>query len=345
MTTDRRPATEPADDPRPIDVTIHGEMLEWLAASEGSIVVTTYNAGKLAVFSAPTGRLQTRIWKFPRPMGVALDAGKIALAYRRRLAVFEVDGKQGAPGEDVVYRLRDCFDTGRLDVHDVAFAGEKIYFANTRYNCLARPSQRVNFLRSWQPPFCRQMIARDCCHLNGVGVRNQRPAMVTAFAETDQTGGWRSLDRFQSGIVIDVRQRAVVVRDLNMPHSPRWHDGRWWLCNSGAGVLATFDPVAGNVTEIAALPGFTRGLCFAAGHALVGTSRIRPQHILDAPPLRTPGAAARAGVSLVDCRSGREVGALEFVRGGSEVYEVAFVPEVVHAALHYPPEIAQLSDE
>ena len=35
----------------------------------------------------------------------------------------------------------------------------------------------------------------------------------------------------------------------------------------------------------------------------------------------------RSGVWLVDPTTGRETGALEFTRGGREVYDVAFMPE------------------
>ena len=327
-----------------IQLAIHGEMLDWLAGSGGSLAVTTYNAGKLALFSAPAGQLETRIWKFPRPMGMAAANGRLAVAFRKHIAIFQDDRETcvtRAAGNDVHFRLDKLFRTGRLDVHDVAFAGERLYFANTRFSCLARPSDQVCFLRSWQPAFIREMIPADCCHLNGVGVRDKRPAMVTAFAQSNQPRGWREMNRFSSGVVIDVRSRSVVVSGLNMPHSPRFDGQQWWLCASGAGELSTFDPQTGSCASVAALPGFTRGLCLLEGLALVGTSRIREEHILDSPPLRAQQAKVRAGVSLVDCQNGRELGALEFVRGGSEVFEVVFLPGVQSADFGELPQPAE----
>jgi hypothetical protein len=79
---------------------------------------------------------------------------------------------------------------------------------------------------------------------------------------------------------------------------------------------------------VAILPGFTRGLTFAAGRAIVGLSRIRKRHILDAPPVRERFSKMRSGIWLVDPGSGRTTGALEFIRGGREVYDVALMSEV-----------------
>jgi hypothetical protein len=87
---------------------------------------------------------------------------------------------------------------------------------------------------------------------------------------------------------------------------------------------------------VAALPGFTRGLTFAEGHALVGLSRIRKEHVLDAPPVRARFPRLRAGVWLVDPASGRTAGALEFIRGGREVFEVAFLPGILRPELELP---------
>ena len=47
-----------------------------------------------------------------------------------------------------------------------------------------------------------------------------------------------------------------------MLHSPRHDNGRLWVLNSRAGGLGVIDPRTGRYEEVAALPGFTRGLDF-----------------------------------------------------------------------------------
>jgi uncharacterized protein (TIGR03032 family) len=301
-----------------IELRARGDIVDWLAATGGTLAVTTYNSGKLAFFSAAAGELAASFWSFPRPMGMAGQGDRLALASRDHVWVFQVNG--GRLDVDAVYA------TGRLDAHDLAFDRRGLLLANTRFNCVARPSERVHFLRSWQPPFVTAAVRTDCCHLNGIGVRDGRLALATAFCDRDSPKAWRQGDRYESGVVIDVRENRVAVRGLCMPHSPRWHNGQWWFCDSGRGTVGTVDLKHGAHTPIAALPGFTRGMTFAAGRAVVGLSRIRRRHILDAPPVRERFSRMRSGVWLIDPNTGRETGALEFVRGGREVFDVAFLP-------------------
>lgn len=269
------------------------------------------------------GRLRYRTKKFQRPMGMAVDGNRLALAVRQQILQFE---RESDVGSDFLLRRR--FHTGKVDAHDVAFGTCGIYFANTRYNTIACVPAKKRFVRCWQPPFIEGKIRGDRCHLNGIGLLDGVPKMATAFCATGSRGGWREQDRFTGGILMDVESNEIVTSGLCMPHSPRWHDGRWWLCNSGYGLLESANPSTGYGEEVCALPGFTRGLCFVGDHALVGLSKIRPKHILDAPPVRKRHEKLIAGVALVHWKSGKQIGTLEFVAGGNEVYEVLFLPEI-----------------
>ncbi len=304
----------------------HGHFAEWLATSGGSVAITTYTSGKLVLVSSRNRRLRFRTLRFPRPMGMAFDGRQLALAVQKRILLFRARPTTGST--DALFAPQQQFVTGKLDTHDVAFGSRGIYFANTRCNCIARATSRCNFLRNWQPPFISDMVHQDRCHLNGLGMFDGRPAMATAFCETGHAGGWREENRFTTGVLVDVRENQVVARGLCMPHSPRRHEGRWWLCNSGHGTLCRFDPAREECEAVCSLPGFTRGLCFAGNHALVGLSKIREKHVLDAPPISGRDAESRAGVALVDLSTGNQTGMLEFVRGGREVYEVVFLPNI-----------------
>lgn len=317
----------------PIELRPRGDFVEWLATSGGTLAVTTYNSGKLALVSAPAGELVASCWSFARPMGLAVSGTRMALASRDHFWEFEIAplGPQADAAETRSLVPHVVHSTGRLDAHDVAFDRRGALFANTRFNCVARPSERVQFKRVWQPAFMRESSAMakvtkgDCCHLNGIGVQAGRLAMATAFCERSEPAAWRAIDRFQSGVLIDVPNDQVVARGLSLPHSPRWHAGQWWLCDSGRGTLCRFDRNRETCESVIELPGFTRGLTFVGDRAVVGLSRIRKRHILDAPPVRDRWRRLRSGVSLVDWRRGVETGALEFVRGGREVYDVAFL--------------------
>lgn len=308
-----------------------GNFTEWLACSGGSIAVTTYTSGKLVLVSAAANRLRFRTHHFPRPMGLAFTDRQLAIAVQERILVFH------QPHAAAPLTLQEQYHTGKLDTHDLAFGRRGLYFVNTRWNCLARATTRCRFIRSWQPPFIPEMVRRDLCHLNGLGMRHGQPAMATAFCATSHAGGWREANRFTSGVLVDVFTNRVVADGLCMPHSPRWHKGQWWLCNSGHGTLERFNPQLGATEEVCSLPGFTRGLCLVEDHALVGLSKIRPEHILDAPPVHSRHPQTSAGVALVDLSSGRQTGLLEFTQGGNEVYEVLFLPQLKQPDLAAPP--------
>lgn len=333
----RRPAPPPIAPAKPIELRARGDFIPWLEASRSTLAVTTYNSGKLALFSAPDGELQASYWSSPRPMGLAASGRRLALATRDHFWRFrwsrddEAAGEQSSP----LISVASVTATGRIDAHDVAYDAHGPLFANTRFNCVARPSKRGGFKPIWRPTFMEgeaSLQQVDCCHLNGIGVGGGlQLEMATAFCDRATPAAWRAGDRFQSGVLIDVPRNRIVLRGLCLPHSPRWFAGEWWLCDSGRGVLAVVDVKSDRYEAAVELPGFTRGLTFAAGRAIVGLSRIRKRHILDAPPVRDRWRRLRSGLSLVDCQRGVETGSLEFVRGGREVYDVTFLPFVTGA--------------
>ncbi|MBA4107841.1 MAG: TIGR03032 family protein [Pirellula sp.] len=337
----RRLATPTIAAARPIELRPRGDFVEWLAATGGTLAVTTYNSGKLALLSAPAGELVASCWSFPRPMGLAVAGRRLALASRDHFWQMEICGGEEAAevvGQQLIVPAI-VVSTGRLDAHDVAFDRCGVLFANTRFNCVARPSERVHFIRVWRPSFMGETpptLAVDCCHLNGIGVRAGRLEIATAFCEQSEPAAWRAIDRFQSGVLIDVLHDRVAARGLCLPHSPRWHAGGWWLCDSGRGALARFDPRREVCEPVIELPGFTRGLTFVGNRAVVGLSRIRKRHILDAPPVRERWPRLRSGLAIVDQTRGVETGSLEFVRGGREVYDVAFIAGVTAATFADP---------
>ena len=110
-----------------------------------------------------------------------------------------------------------------------------------------------------------------------------------------------------------------------MPHSPRWHDGRLWVLQSGTGTLSTVDPRTGAITDIASLPGFTRGLAFTGRYALVGLSQVRESVFTDLPITQT-AEERNCGVWIVDTTTGAIVGILRFEGVVQEIFDVALLP-------------------
>src|SRR5207244_4437067 len=103
----------------------------------------------------------------------------------------------------------------------------------------------------------------------------------------------------------EVSSGKRISRGLSMPHSPRWHDGRLWLLESGTGQLVLVDPASGRRQRVAELPGFARGLALSGPYAFVGLSKIRKTSAMDGVPLADRREQLRCGVAAVDLREGQ----------------------------------------
>jgi uncharacterized protein (TIGR03032 family) len=184
-----------------------------------------------------------------------------------------------------------------------------------------------SFVPRWRPPFVTAFAAEDRCHLNGLAIVDVRPKYVTALGETNTAHGWRA-DKARGGCLIEVCSGAVISRGLSMPHSPRWHDGRLWLLESGTGQLVLVDPATGRRDTVAALPGFARGLAVSSLYAFVGLSKIRASSTMDGVPLAEWREQLKCGIAVVDLRSGQVIAFLEFQSAVEEIFDVQLLPGI-----------------
>ena len=302
------------------------ELLRRLGAS---LLVSTYQANKLLAVRAGGG-LSTLVRTFDRPMGLAAAGGRLALGTRKEVWFFRnapdiAPRVEPAGRHDACFVPRSAHVTGDIAVHELAWAGEELWLVNTRFSCLCTLHPDYSFVPRWRPPFVTAFTADDRCHLNGLAIVDGRPKYVTALGETNTAHGWRA-DKARGGCLIEVCSGAVISRGLSMPHSPRWHDGRLWLLESGTGQLVLVDPATGRRQRVAELPGFARGLAMVGPYAFVGLSKIRGGSAMDGVPLAERREQLKCGVAVVDLRSGRILASLEFQTAVEEIFDVQLLP-------------------
>ena len=306
----------------------------WLSQAAGSIVLTTYQAGKVGMIGWD-GRQVTLLFRdFAKPMGLDFDGPRMLLATSHQVIelanapLLAYEFLEGQPGRyDALYLPRVTYDTGDLNVHDVAFGTDHPWLVNTRFSCLGSPSRDFNFIPRWRPPFITEVVPEDRCHLNGLAMEGGQPRFVTALGATDMVGGWRER-KADGGVVIDVPSGEIVLRGLCMPHSPRLHDGSLWVLNSGRGELWRVDRESFRHEVVCSLPGYLRGLCFVGSVALVGLSTIREKHIFGGLPVQQQWPRLRCGVAVVELQTGRQLGLFEFTEGCTELFDVRFLSDV-----------------
>jgi uncharacterized protein (TIGR03032 family) len=306
----------------------------WLAQCGGSVAVSTYQAGKVAMIGWDGRQVTLLMRQFDKPLGMAVVANRMVLATRHDLWVFAnspilaYEYLEEQPGRyDTLFLPRATYYIGDVHAHDVAISGERIVFVATRFSCLATIGFDYSFTPLWKPRFISDLVPEDRCHLNGLAMLDGRPKYVTAMGTTDTAGGWRQ-EKAGGGVLIDVDSGEVVLGGLSMPHSPRLHAGRIWLLNSGAGQLTTVDPKSGAAELVCELPGYTRGLSLVGDYALIGLSKIREKHIFGGLPVQERCESLRCGVAVVHLPSGGLVGIFDFTAGCEELYDVQFLPRI-----------------
>jgi hypothetical protein len=331
-----------------------------------SLLVTTYQAGKLVMVRDEGDHLNAHFRGFQAPMGMALDGDRLAIGTKTQVWEFvnvpAVAAKLDSPGRhDACYLPRSSHFTGNIQIHEMAWAQGKdegkgmkdereapvdpssliphpspeLWVVNTRFSCLCTLDRSASFTPRWRPSFVSELEPSDRCHLNGLGMVDGGPKYVTALGETDSMHGWRE-NKAKGGVVIDVDSGEVITRGLSMPHSPRWYAGRLWVCESGAGTFGFIDLSTGKYEPVAETPGFTRGVDFAGPFAFVGLSQVRESAVFSGISIteRLADHERTCGVCVIDLRSGQVVALLRFETAVQEVFAVTLLgrryPELIN---------------
>lgn len=330
--TSERAREEPQTPVRSVNTNSFATLLERLGIS---LAVSTYQAGKLMLLRSRDGKLNAHFRSFSMPMGVAGNRHRLVIGSRTQILDFRQDesaaNKLARSGHsDACYLMRRTHVTGDIRIHDVALAGDEIWFVNTRFSCLCTLDHEHSFVPRWRPSFVTAIVPEDRCHLNGLAVADQRPRYVTCHAASNEEAGWRA-EKAAGGCLIDVDSNEIILRGLSMPHSPRCYAGNVWLLESGQGSLARADVANQRWETVAKLPGFTRGLDFYQNYAFVGLSRVRESAVFSGIPITERPDERQCGVWAIDLRTGKVEGFVRFEAGVHEIFAVQ-----VLAGARYP---------
>src|SRR4051812_43332630 len=159
-----------------------------------SLLVSTYQAGKVAAVGVAAGELTLSYYNFERAMGLAVRPDAVAVAARAQVwrlqAAPDLAGRVEPAGRhDGCFLTRSSHFTGEVQAHELAWAGEELWLVNTAFGCLCTLDDRHSFVPRWRPPFLTALAAEDRCHLNGLAMAPDErgvfgPRYVTALAET-----------------------------------------------------------------------------------------------------------------------------------------------------------------
>lgn len=312
------------------------ELLSQLGAS---LLVSTYQSGRIVVVRADGPKLNTHLVAARSPMGIAVGDKSLAIGTAQQVWSYRTAAVNGK--HDAYFAPRSAHVTGDIRVHEIAYdvKGE-LWVVNTRFSTLCTLDREHSFVPRWKPPFITALAPEDRCHLNGLAMIEGRPRFVTALGMSNERDGWRER-KASGGILMDIATGEVVLSGLSMPHSPRFYGGRMWILESGKGTLSVVDLKNGRTDVVAQLPGFTRGLAFAGPYAFIGLSQVR-ESVFEGIPLaqRLAPSERACGVWVVDVRSGQIVAFLKFEGSVQEIFDV----QVLHG-IRFPELLEPETDQ
>lgn len=296
-----------------------------------TLIISTYQAGKIVFISAKD---PTKIVQLPRsfekPMGIALRGNKMGIATKTAVNVLTNDPRLAAqyPRKPQTYDgffvPRASYYTGQVDIHDLDWGTDGLWAVNTSFSCLSLIDDNYSFTPKWQPHFISKLVSEDRCHLNGLAMKDGKPAFVTALGKGDTQQSWRE-NITQGGILMNVTTNEIVCDSLAMPHSPRWYKNKLYILLSANGSLICLDTQTGKHETILQFNSFVRGMSIYKDIAFIGVSKMR-ESSKTFQKLDILQQTKNAGVLAVHLPSAKILGMLAYQNSVEEIYDIQVLP-------------------
>jgi uncharacterized protein (TIGR03032 family) len=170
-------------------------LVDVLKSGGFSLLLTTYQAGKLIILCAKEDQIDQLPVTIKKPMGVAIQGSKLAIASIDEIQIFSreeqdrVRKKPELTEFDCIYLHRATYHTSPMDLHDLEFGEGLIWGVNTMFSCLSIHDVTYSFRPKWKPPFISELVPEDRCHLNGMAMVNNLPKYVTALSQDNTKQG------------------------------------------------------------------------------------------------------------------------------------------------------------
>jgi acetolactate synthase-1/2/3 large subunit len=195
---------------------------------------------------------------------------------------------------------------GVTDPHDVAADGDDLLLVSSAENTVYRLGRDGGLGVEW-----RASRVHDSWHPNCLAVV-EGDVWVTAFGRFTESRGWSGASAEGAGFLLNLRTGAEIA-GLTHPHSPRFVDRGWWVCESLARRVVRLDARSGARAAHIDLDGYTRGMAVHHDVLYVGESRGRGD-----------GAAGDASVAIISRATSEVVERISIP--AQEVYDVVIAP-------------------
>lgn len=323
----------------PFSCTYSANFPELLLQLNCSLAISTYQAGKIVFISAKDEHHLVQLPRtFNRAMGMAIHEDQLAIAVKDEVVLLTNAPELARtypknPGiYDALFVPQVIYNTGQVDLHDLHWGqNHKLWGVNTSFSCLVTMSDRFSWQPEWKPHFIDKLVSEDRCHLNGLAMRNDAPAFVTALGGQNTIQGWRQTLP-QGGILMDVIKNEIILDGLAMPHSPRLYDDALYILLSATGQLIKVDVINKSYKVLKEIDGFTRGMAKIGDYLFIGISKLRPNSS-NFRDLEIARKAMHAGVKILHLPTCSLVAELNYQTSVDEIYDVQVLPDILRPGI------------
>jgi len=244
----------------------------------------------------------------------------LAFDGRRLARVLRCIAESAQLAELVVYDAHGVQRYVRLDqapaCHDIVWDGENLVAVSPWHNAVRWFSPGGDVVREVRYPG-----PTDCWHINCLG-RREGVWYATLFGAFRTYRGWVPHALRGDGRIVELETGRTVVEGLTAPHSPRFVNGMWLVCNSQSDEMAAFDADSGKVIRRVPCGGWTRGLTWDDNFFYVGASGRRA----------SGESLGHASIVVIDQRTWQVVGQIALPT--QEIYDVLFVSREVLSGVY-----------
>ncbi|MBI5929243.1 MAG: DUF4915 domain-containing protein [Chloroflexi bacterium] len=338
-------------DPKLLRYEVQGQWWATLANLGITLVVSREYEHLLMAMTVQNGDPHLSFMKLPHPSGLAVDADKGHLyvaSTRNPNQVFELAAVHGhldrldmpyeGPEDNPLVPVCSHYYPGCYYMHDLAFIGGALFANSVGQNAVVRLAENGRGERVWWPKCIETddgpVFGQNHIQLNSIAAgAHIEHSFFSASADkiSARRPGHRNFPVDKRGVIFSGQTREPIVHGLTRPHSARLHQDKLWVDNSGYGELCLVEN--GQLTIVARLPGWTRGLGFWGDIAFVGTSRVIPRFRQYAPGLEVENSLC--GLHAVNIQSGDILGSIIWPYG-NQIFAVEPLGHQITSGFPFP---------
>lgn len=172
-------------------LTVEGNVIEQIHTRELAILVSTYQTGKILVFSSKGSELIKQEVLFKSSMVIAVPDNQLTFAVSNSIIYYANPPSLSRQYSDKLLSPDACFVPmavfliRKIRGQYITFYKQEVLALNSRFSCPSYVDLNNSLIPVWKPTFINY-ISNDYCHLSDMAIIDYESAYVTALGETNE---------------------------------------------------------------------------------------------------------------------------------------------------------------